>query len=270
MTKNIGFIGGGQMAEAIIKGLLQSDLFTDSVISVSEPLDSRKHYLQLTYSLQTVEHSAELCSSNDIIILAVKPQVMPVVLEQIKPAIRHQLVITIAAGLPIVSYTEQLENPSVPIVRVMPNMPALIQQGATALCRNSNVSDSDYRFVKTLFDTIGETVTVPESSMDAVTGLSGSGPAYVFSFMEAMIDAGVKSGLSREVARNLTLQTILGAVQLAKTSKNHPAVLRDQVTSPGGTTASGLHVLEREGFNGIIISAVEAAYKRSIELGNRK
>lgn len=270
MTKNIGFIGGGQMAEAIIKGLLQSDLFSDSLISVSEPLDSRKQYLKGNYNLTTVEKSEDLCSSNDIIILAVKPQVMPVVLEQIKTFVQHQLVVTIAAGLPIAFYSEQLGNTSVALVRVMPNMPALIGQGATALCRNSNVSDSDYKFVKTLFDTIGSTVTISEASMDAVTGLSGSGPAYVFSFIEAMIDGGVKSGLSREVAKNLTFQTIQGAVQLAKTSKSHPAVLRDQVTSPGGTTASGLHVLESAGFNGIVMSAVEAAYKRSIELGYRK
>lgn len=270
MTTNIGFIGGGQMAEAIIKGLLQSDLFSDSLISVSEPLDKRKQYLKLNYNLKTVDNSVDLCSANNVIVLAVKPQVMPAVLYQIKASVKHQLVITIAAGLPISYYVEQLENPSMAIVRVMPNMPALIQQGATALCRNSNVSNEDYALANTLFNTIGSTVNVAESLMDAVTGLSGSGPAYVFSFIEAMIDGGVKVGLSREVAQKLTLQTIQGAVQLTKSTESHPAVLRDQVTSPGGTTASGLHVLESNGFNGIVMSAVEAAFNKSVALGYRK
>ncbi len=270
MTTNIGFIGGGQMAEAIITGLMQSDLSPDLHVSVNEPLESRKKYLTLHYDLKTVDDPVDLCATNDIIVLAVKPQIMPVVLEQVKPFLLNQLVVTIAAGLPISFYMDLVEKPSISVVRAMPNMPALIQQGATALCRNSNVSDSDFAFVTSLFDTIGITVTVPESSMDAVTGLSGSGPAYVFSFIEAMIEGGVKSGLPREIARNLTIQTIQGAVMLANRSEEHPAILRDKVTSPGGTTASGLHLLAAKGFNGIVISAVEAAYMRSIELGFRK
>ena len=270
MKKNIGFIGGGQMAEAMIKGLLVSDLSAGTLISVCEPLESRKLHLRQNYELKTVDHPAELCSLADVIILAVKPQVMPGVLGQIRAAVQHRLVITIAAGLPISMYEEQLDIDQPAIVRAMPNMGALVQQAATALCRNSHVSDADFAFARTLFETIGSAVVVAESLMDAVTGLSGSGPAFVFSFIEALIDAGVKVGLGREVARNLTLQTIYAGVELARTSGKHPAQLRDQVTSPGGTTASGLHVLEKEGFGGTLISAVEASCERSIALGLRK
>ncbi len=269
MKKKIGFIGGGQMAEAIIKGLLQSELFSQTAVCVCEPLDSRKQHLMTQYSLELIDTPEGLCSAVDVVILAVKPQVMPVVLEQIQTAVKHHLVITIAAGLPISSYEEQLDVLRPAIVRVMPNMGALVQQCATALCRNDNVTDADFNYALSLFETIGSTVVVAESLMDAVTGLSGSGPAYVFSFIEALIDAGVKVGLSREASRSLTLQTISGAVELARSSEKHPAVLRDQVTSPGGTTASGLHVLEKNGFSGTIISAVEASCNRSIALGHR-
>ena len=270
MKKNIGFIGGGQMAEAMIKGLLVSDLSAGTRISVCEPLDSRKQQLRNHYDLETVDDPGELCSRADVIILAVKPQVMPSVLEQIRASVQHRLVITIAAGLPISMYEEQLDFERPAIVRAMPNMGALVQQAATALCRNAHVSDPDFAYARKLFETIGSAVIVAESLMDAVTGLSGSGPAYVFSFIEALIDAGVKVGLGREVSQNLTLQTIYGALELARTSGKHPAQLRDQVTSPGGTTASGLHVLEKEGFGGTLISAVEASWKRSIALGLRK
>ena len=270
MSKNIGFIGGGQMAEAILKGLLQSDVLGSSRIAVTEPVETRKTYLKTTYSVQLFDDPADLCTTSDLVILAVKPQVMTAVLKQIAQHVTEKLVITVAAGLPISFYEQQLKSSSTRIIRVMPNMPALIQQGASALCRNNNVSEDDFAFVISLFETIGSTVSVPEIQMDAITGLSGSGPAFVFSFIEAMIDGGVKTGLSREIARGLTLQTIAGAVQLAQVSGEHPAVLRDRVTSPGGTTASGLHVLEESGFNGNLISAIVASCNRSIELGNRK
>lgn len=270
MTRSIGFIGGGQMAEAIIKGLLQSNFYSPGDIAVSEPIEIRQQYLEHTYSITISGDSRELCTTREIIVLAVKPQVMPTVLDQVRGVIKDKLIITIAAGLPISFYTERLANPSGQVVRVMPNMPALVQMGASALCKNDNVSETDFQFALSLFNTIGLSVTVPESSMDGVTGLSGSGPAYLFSFIEAMIDGGVKVGLGRQVARDLTIQTIVGACQLLHASGNHPAVLRDQVTSPGGTTASGLHALETAGFNGIVMSAVQAAFERSLELGNRK
>lgn len=267
MNKNIGFIGGGQMAEAIIKGLLQSKTCSSDMIAVCEPLESRRKYLAATYNLEVSAKAKNIINVSQTIVLAVKPQVMPEVLMEIKPLLQNHLIITIAAGLPLAFYATRVDNDTIPIVRVMPNTPALILQGASALCRNKNVTDNQFTFAESLFEAIGITVEVNEKGMDAVTGLSGSGPAYVFTFIEALIDAGIKTGLSRDVAKALTIQTILGTTLLAKETTDHPAVLRDRVTSPGGTTISGLHILEEAGFNGVIISAVEAACKRSAELG---
>jgi len=267
MTRKLGFIGGGQMAEAIIKGLLHSQLYSAEQIQVLEPLENRKKVLEQTYNILTVSNMEELHENCSVIILAVKPQMMPEVLAELRPYLHLQLLITIAAGLPLSFYSETLDKSDIPIIRVMPNMPALIQEAASALCRNNNVSDEDFTFAKALFATIGSTVAVKETAMDAVTGLSGSGPAYVFSFVEALIDGGVKCGLSRAVSRELSIQTLLGAARMLQESDNHPAVLKDQVTSPGGTTASALHVMEDSGFTGIVISMVEAACRRSIELG---
>ena len=175
---------------------------------------------------------------------------------------------TIAAGLPITFYQRYLGDQS-SIIRVMPNMGALIQEGASALCRNQYVTDDDLSFAESLFSAVGSAVIVEEKLMDAVTGLSGSGPAYVFSFIEALIEGGVKTGLSRSVARELAVQTVFGAALCLKGSDIHPAVLRDQVTSPGGTTASGLYQLEAGGFKATVIEAVESACKRSRELGTK-
>jgi len=267
MNKNIGFVGGGQMAEAIIKGLIHSNTCSSETISVCEPLEARRNYLAATYNLEVSATAKKIINISQIIVLAVKPQVMPEVLKEIKPTLEGQMIITIAAGLPLSFYTGLLDNDRLPIVRVMPNTPALILQGASALCRNEHVTDSDFILAESLFKAIGITVVVSEKGMDAVTGLSGSGPAYVFTFIEALIDAGIKTGLSRDVARALTIQTILGTTLLARESTDHPAALRDRVTSPGGTTISGLHILEAAGFNGVIMSAVEAACRRSTELG---
>lgn len=268
MNKNIGFIGGGQMAEAIIKGLLHSNTCSSEMIAVCEPLEARRNHLAATYNLEVSATAKKIINVSQTILLAVKPQVMPEVLREIKPLLQSQLIITIAAGLPLNFYAKLLGNDSISIVRVMPNTPALILQGASALCRNEHVTDDEFTFAESLFKAIGITVVVNEKGMDAVTGLSGSGPAYVFTFIEALIDAGIKTGLSRDVARALTIQTILGTTLLARETTDHPAALRDRVTSPGGTTISGLHILEAAGFNGVIISAVEAACRRSTELGN--
>ena len=267
MNRNLGFIGGGQMAEALISGLIKAKKCTPVQINISEPNEKRRQFLDQTYQVKASDNLTKVVESSGIIILAVKPQVMEKVLIDLKPIIGNQLIISIAAGIQLSFYESILENDSIPIIRVMPNTPALIQEGATALCKNSNVSESDLDYALSLFNTIGITVAVEEKAMDAITGLSGSGPAYVFSFIEALIDGGVKSGLSRDVARDLTIQTVLGATQMVSKTKQHPAVLRDMVTSPAGTTASGLHVLQDSGFNGILISSVEAACNRSIELG---
>jgi pyrroline-5-carboxylate reductase len=269
MIEHIGFIGGGQMGEAMLKGLLQAKFYAPEQILVAEPVESRRDYLQKTYQVQVAARLEEIAKNLDFIVLAVKPQVMQQVLDSLRPVYRGQLIITIAAGLPLAYYEQHLGQERCPIIRAMPNMGALILQGASALCRNNDVSDKDLDLALTHFATIGSAVVVEEKLMDAVTGLSGSGPAYVFSFIEALIEGGVKTGLSRAIARDLAVQTVLGAALTLKQSDTHPAVFRDAVTSPGGTTASGLHVLETLGFKGIIIDAVEAACKRSEELGER-
>lgn len=266
MTRPIGFVGGGQMAEALIKGLLQAKTLRPDKISVVEPVDRRRDYLKETHDVHTVAGLEDLAAEVEIFLLAVKPQVMGSVLASLKKIYTGQLVVSVAAGVPISVYQQELGD-NCPIIRVMPNLGALIQEGASALCRNALVNDADLDYATSLFNAVGSAVVVEERLMDAVTGLSGSGPAYVFSFIEAMIDAGVKNGLSRDVARELTVQTVLGAALCLKDSSSHPAVLRDQVTSPGGTTASGLYQLEAGAFKATIIEAVEAACTRSRELG---
>ena len=266
MTRPIGFVGGGQMAEALIKGLLQAQALTPDKISVIEPLDHRREYLEKTYDVHTLARLEDVTAEVEVFLLAVKPQVMGSVLVSLKNIYTNQLVISVAAGVPISIYQQQLGD-NCPIIRVMPNLGALIQEGASALCRNNLVNDADLDYATFLFNSVGSAVVVDERLMDAVTGLSGSGPAYVFSFIEALIDAGVKTGLSRDIARELTVQTVIGAAMCLKSSDTHPAVLRDQVTSPGGTTASGLYQLEAGAFKATIIEAVKAACNRSSELG---
>ncbi len=269
MARSIGFIGGGQMAEAIIRGLLSSQTLEAGRISAVEPVAERRDYLNSTYGIKTCADISGLGEEVHCFLLAVKPQVMEDVLVELTNHYAGQLIITIAAGLPIRFYQGMLGE-RCPIIRVMPNMGALILQGASALCCNDQTSAEDMSFATDLLDAVGSTVCVDERLMDAVTGLSGSGPAYVFSFIEALIEAGVKTGLSRPVARELAVQTVYGAALCLKESDRHPAVLRDQVTSPGGTTASGLFQLEAAGFKATVMEAVEAACQRSAELGKNR
>jgi len=253
------------MAEAIIKGLLSSETCTAAQISVVEPDEERRNFLSTRYGVSPLTNLNEI-DSVQCIILAVKPQVMKTVLEELRGLYSDQLIITIAAGLPISFYQEYLGR-RCSIIRVMPNMGALFMQSASALCGSQQATDQDMSFATALLSAVGTTAVIEEKLMDAVTGLSGSGPAYVFSFIDALIEAGVKTGLSRPVARELAVQTVYGAARCLKEADTHPAVLRDQVTSPGGTTASGLYQLEAAGFKAAVIDAVEAAYKRSVELG---
>jgi pyrroline-5-carboxylate reductase len=268
MTNQLGCIGGGQMGEALIKGILQSGLYAKEDILVVEPNANRREYLESAYAISTAASDSSLWRDCDTVILAVKPQVMGAMLEEASEHIddRH-LLITIAAGLPLSFYSDCLGAGSRRIVRVMPNTPCLVLEGASAISGNSNVTAADLEKTLAIFNAVGKALVVNETYLDAVTGLSGSGPAYVFTFIEALIDAGIKCGLARNVAEMLAMQTVLGSVKLLQESGEHPAALRSKVTSPGGTTISGLHVLERAGFTGIVIDAVEAASKRSQELG---
>jgi pyrroline-5-carboxylate reductase len=196
----------------------------------------------------------------------VKPQMLPAVLSELGPILAHALVISIAAGVTIRTIAEQIAG-AMRVVRAMPNVPALVREGMTALALGSAVSEDDSRLARRLFEVVGRVVLVEERLMDAVTGLSGSGPAYIFQAIEALADGGVMMGLPRQTAELLAAQTVLGSARLVLESGVHPAQLKDRVASPGGTTIAGLHQLEEGGFRATLMAAVEAATIRSKELG---
>jgi pyrroline-5-carboxylate reductase len=271
MAQKIGFIGGGQMAEALIKGIITSGLYNKEDVLVSEPNSFRRDHLEATYDVKTYHSNLPIFENCKNILLAVKPQTMKSLLVDCQERVQTQhILISVAAGLPISFYVDTLGKPDTKMVRVMPNTPALVLEGASALSRNENVTDEELRSAEEIFLAVGEVVILDEVHLDAVTGLSGSGPAYVFSFVEALIDAGVKSGLTRAISEKLALQTVSGSVKLLKESGEHPAALRGKVTSPGGTAITALHVLEKVGFHGIIMDIVESAVNRSKELGKTK
>lgn len=270
-SKKIGFIGGGNMAEALVKGLLSASFIEAKSLMVADVCPVRQEWLRQEYHIKTTDDSCELAKKCDVILLAVKPQVMKEVLESIADCVDDKkLVISIAAGIPIKTISKGL-NPDgkkkLGLVRTMPNTPALVHEGVTALAANDHVTAAELKVAHRIFEAVGKTVDVSEAALDAVTGLSGSGPAYIFMIIEALSDAGVKMGLSRDVANILTLQTVLGSAKLAMESGKHPGELKDQVTSPGGTTISGLQALEEGALRTTLMNAVEAATQRSIVLG---
>ncbi len=268
MNDNIGFIGGGRMAEALIQGIIKAGLFGPEQIMAADPDLGRRQALSSQYGINTFAQATDFIGNCTTLMLAVKPQVMGPVLDSIKLAINAgHLLISIAAGISVNFMEGRLSGCQCRLVRVMPNTPVLVLEGASALSPGNLATDEDMAKARAIFDAVGRTVVLPENYLDAVTGLSGSGPAYVFSFIEALIDGGVKVGLNRADAQLLVLQTVLGSVKLAMASNEHPAQLRAMVTSPGGTTIAGLHELARAGFSGIIMDAVEAATLRSKELG---
>ena len=263
----IGIVGGGQMGEALIRGMVESGLTAGENITVVEPINRRREYLAATYQVSCVETAEELAADSKVIILAVKPQIMRPVLQQYSVHLtREHLVISIAAGVPL-SLLEQGLGEDIPIIRVMPNTPALVLAGASAMSGNQNIRQEDMEIAQQIFSAVGTCVEVPENLLDAVTGLSGSGPGYIFTFLEAMIDGGVLAGLPRPVAEQLATQTLYGSAKLALESNEPAAVLKGRVTSPGGTTITGLQVLEEAGLRGTVMTAVEAAAGRSAELG---
>jgi pyrroline-5-carboxylate reductase len=267
-TKRIAFLGGGNMAEAIIKGLLRNK--STAELMVAEISAERRSYLTQCYpNILVVENSSEAASWGEIVILAIKPQQAASVLSSLRPAVgTDKLIVSIMAGVRCTSIEEALENET-RVVRVMPNTPALVGSGASAICAGKNAGIKDLDCVEAIFAQTGLVVRVDEKQMDAVTGVSGSGPAYVFTFIEALSDAGVKNGLPRDISAKLAVQTVLGASRLLAETGEHPAKLREQVTSPGGTTIAGLHALENGCFRGVIMDAVDAATQRSKELAGK-
>lgn len=266
-TPRVGFIGCGRMATAIARGLVQAGFVSHSQITGSDPsAEMRESFTNATRCPVVAENLAVLKAS-DVVVLAVKPQHMASVLKEIAAGIepRH-LVVSVAAGVPVSTISAALGQ-SARIVRVMPNTPCLVGAGATAFARGARATADDASLVEQLFSTIGIAMEVAEPLLDAVTGLSGSGPAYVFQIIEALSDGGVRCGLPRNVSMRLAAQTVLGAAKMVLETGEHPGALKDAVASPGGTTIAGLHELERGAIRGALMDAVEAATKRSQELG---
>jgi pyrroline-5-carboxylate reductase len=265
--ERIAFIGGGNMAEALIRGLLHKEILAPKQVAVSEPRQERAQFLSNTYHVKALANNQAAAQQADIVVLSVKPQIISEVLRELSSAVTpDQLIISIAAGIPTAFIASHLGKDQ-RIIRAMPNTPAQIGMGAIAMCTGGNATRVDLDVAQQLFDAVGISVIVQEHHMDAVTGLSGSGPAYIFLLIEALTDGGVKMGLPRETAQALILQTIIGAGRMVLETGEHPSKLKDMVTSPGGTTIAGLHVLEDKDVRGSLIDAVAAATARSRELG---
>jgi pyrroline-5-carboxylate reductase len=263
----IGFIGAGNMATALVKGIINSALYLPEQIGASDNDSEKLKEISDRFKIRTYSSNRDLVHNSAIILIAVKPQVIRNVLEEVKDEIRDEhLIISIAAGIPI-KMIRSIIGDNCSIIRVMPNTPALIQKGMSALAAGGATTPDHMALANDIFNAVGKTVILDEAMIDAVTALSGSGPGFIFRIMECFVEAGEKIGFDREAAILLTTQTFLGAAQLADNSDQSLSRLREMVTSPGGTTEAGLASFERQGLSGIIQGGVEAAFNRSIELG---
>lgn len=264
IDRSITFLGAGNMANAIIRGLVRTGT---SRISGTVKRAEKKLELESAHGITVGFDNVAAARDAEVVVLAVKPQGFDKLLKEIAPSIdRTKLVISIAAGVPIAAIERRL-GAGARIVRAMPNTPCLVGKGATALAPGEHATPEDLTLATALFDSVGITTVLDESLLDAVTGLSGSGPAYIFLIIEALSDAGVKVGLSRHIALKLAAQTVLGSAALLLETGQHPGQLKDQVTSPGGTAIAGLHTLEAGGLRTTLIDAVEAATTRARQLG---
>ncbi len=263
----IAFIGAGNMAGALIRGLTGTGTVPADRIIAADPDQARLSSLETELEIGVTTDNAEAVQDATVIVLATKPQVFGQVLPGLAAALGEgKLIISIAAGIST-RMIERAFAPGTRVVRTMPNTPALVGAGATAIAAGSHATDDDMELAETLFRSVGISVQVPEEQIDAVTGLSGSGPAYVFALIEALRDAGAREGLPEDTALRLASQTVFGAARLLLDENEEPEVLRDRVTSPGGTTRAGLDALEAGGFSDAILGAVRAATRRSVELG---
>lgn len=265
----VGFLGAGQMATALAKGWQNAGLVSAGTLRASDPYpEARNRFHQQTGAVVTADN-LEVVKNSQVLILAVKPQVMAPLLAEISGHVREDhVIISIAAGLTLKKLADGLLA-NYRLIRVMPNTPCLLGASAAGFSTGPGARPEDAALVERLFNAVGKAFAVPEYQLDAVTGLSGSGPAFVYVFIEALADGGVRMGLPRDVALTLAAQTVLGSAQMVLETKQHPGVLKDSVASPGGTTIAGLHALERGGLRAAVMDAVEAASKRATELGGK-
>ena len=269
MIENLrfAFLGGGNMAEALIKGLLTGLAVNPRHVVATDVIGERRDYLRETYGICASVDNPQAVRDSQVIFLAVKPQTVPALLEAISPEVdRDKLIVSIAAGIPLPVLQHALADDS-RIVRVMPNTPALVLAGAAGISPSAAATPADIALVERIFNVVGRATVVSDGMMDTVTGLSGSGPAFVFALIEGLSDGGVLMGLDRPTATMLAAQTVLGAAKMVLETGRHPGELKDMVTSPAGTTIAGMQALEDGGLRGLMMAAVRRATERSQELG---
>lgn len=267
IEKNIAFIGAGNMAGALIRGLTSGAVASPGRIMAADASAEQLKSVGEKYGIGMSLDNQEAAQWAEVLVLSTKPQVLPAVLKEIAPVLgRDVLVVSIAAGVPLAGIENCLPK-GTRVIRTMPNMPALVHRGATAVALGSAATDEDCSLARRMFDSVGITLVVEEKLLDAVTGLSGSGPAYVFLFLEALADGGVKMGLDRASAERLAVETVLGSAKLLLETGERPEELRKKVTSPGGTTLEGLAALEAGGMRATVVQAVVSATERARVLG---
>ncbi|MCX7884784.1 MAG: pyrroline-5-carboxylate reductase [Caloramator sp.] len=268
MNKKIGFIGAGNMGQAMIGGIIKSKIAKSQEIIVCDLDEEKLKKIAEDFNVKTTTNSKELSNEADIIILAIKPNIFDVVLSDIKDSITDsKIIVSIAAGKTIKSI-ENILGDNKKIIRTMPNTPALVNAGMTAVCKNKNVSDEEIKEILDIFESFGETEIVSEYLIDSVIGISGSAPAYVFMFIEALADAGVIGGMPRDKAYKFAAQAVLGSAKMVLETGKHPGELKDMVCSPAGTTIEAVATLEEEGFRGSVIKAVKDCIRKSKEMSN--
>ena len=265
----IGFWGAGQMATALAKGWLRAGLTAADRLSASDPLPAARDAFAKSTGGYVSASNSDVATRSDLLVLAVKPQNVSSLLPEVKPALQpRHLVVSIAAGISLGQLAAALGN-DCRLIRVMPNTPCLVGASASAYAAAATATADDVQLVDRLLGSVGKAIAVPEKLLDAVTGLSGSGPAYVAMIVEALSDGGVRMGLPRDVANLLAIQTVFGSAKMLLDTGLQPAALKDMVASPGGTTIAGLHALERGGLRAALMDAVEAATRQAVELGKK-
>jgi len=263
MRRTLGVIGSGNMGTSFIKGAIQSNL--DKIVASDVDEENLKE-IQKAFGIEITTDNKKVVKDCDVIFLAVKPQILERILVEMGEELAGKLVISVAAGVST-SFIESIIPKGTPVIRAMPNVAAMVGEAAIALTKGKNAQQEHYDIAKEIFEKVGVVVEVEESLMDGVTGLSGTGPLFIFMMVEALSDAGVKVGLSRKTSDILVAQTLYGSSKMVKELGRHPGALRDLVTSPGGTAISALHSLEKSGFKAALMEAVEVAAKKSSELG---
>ncbi|MFL0252188.1 pyrroline-5-carboxylate reductase [Clostridium neuense] len=267
MEKKIGFIGCGNMAQAMIKGIVKSKDVSPENIFVSNPSEEKLKSIKRECGVNVTHDNKKVALNSDILILAVKPNKYSDVIKEIKDEVsRRAIIVTIAAGISIDKVRLFFKSDDVKVVRTMPNTPALVGEAMTALCVSDNIKEEEVDLIRNLFDTFGKTEIIEERLMDVITGLSGSSPAYVYMFIEAMADGAVLQGMPREKAYKIAAQSVLGAAKMVLETKKHPGELKDQVCSPGGTTIEAVYYLEKSNFRASVMGAVDKCTEKSKEM----